>query len=202
MTDDAAEVLAALTALAPEGVAVGVLPIDDAHLAALRADEASLVAAAVPTRQREFATGRALLRRLTDCTGSILRASNGAPVPPAGKVLTLAHVRSLAIAAVAEANGFQALGIDLERMDEEDDELRAAVLRSDDAPLPAVAAFVIKEAAYKAWSDHASSLVGPLDAHLTVDGSRFAVAFPDGRRVEGSLAAAAGYWIALAVTLR
>lgn len=200
MTDDAAEVLAALTALAPDGVTVGVLPIDDVHLAALQAEEAALVAAAGPTRQREFATGRALLHRLTGCTGPILRAANGAALPPPGTVVTLTHDRSLALAAVADAESFRALGIDFERMDEEDDELRTAVLRADDAPLAAVAAFVVKEAAYKAWSTLASPVVGPLDARVTVDGNRFVVAFPDGRQVEGSLVAAANHWIALAAT--
>ena len=45
-------------------------------------------------------------------------------------------------------------------------------------------------------------MVGPLDAHVTVDGSHYAVTFPDGRQVQGSLASAERCWLALAVVPR
>lgn len=200
----------ALQAVAPEGVVLASLALDDAHHALLHADEAAFVACAGELRRREFATGRALLHRLLPGAGPILQTATGAPELDPSTVGSLAHDRQYALAAIASAIEFVALGVDLEPARPPDDELAAAVLRADDPAIDPLAAFTMKEAAYKAWSALGGRLIGPLDVQVQVEGPRFTAAMPAllagecrparcPAEVCGVAINASGYWLALAI---
>ena len=65
----------------------------------------------------------------------------------------LAHDRHHALAAAADSRRFATLGIDLEPHQlDPDHEMHDAVLRGDDSLVDPIAAFAMKEAAYRAWS--------------------------------------------------
>ncbi len=175
------------------------LAIDPAHVSALHADELALVAKARAQRLAEFASGRALLHQLLDVTAPIMRASNGAPIWPEGVVGSLAHDRSQVVAVVGSAADYQAIGIDIEPHGENDDELRESVLRADDPDINPVAAFVMKEAAYKAWSDLGGDVVGPLEVRLQMVGNMFTAEMPNPpMTVQGTLTNTGTAWIAIA----
>ncbi|MCE9621066.1 MAG: hypothetical protein K8R99_01840 [Actinomycetia bacterium] len=179
---------------------VAALAIDPLHIAALHAEEFALVATARAERLAEFASGRALLHDMLDTAAPIVRATNGAPAWPKGVVGSLAHDRTQAVAVVASAAEYRAIGIDIEPHGAgDDDELREAVLRTDDPDIDALAAFVMKEAAYKAWSDLGGEIVGPLEVRLTVDASNFAAEMPNpGMTVHGTITDTGGNWLAIA----
>jgi len=178
------------------------LAISWVHVAALHADERALVATARDQRLTEFASGRALLHQLLDTSAPIMRAANGAPMWPEGVVGSLAHDRSRAVAVVGSTVSYRAIGIDIEPHGETDAELCDSVLRADDPDIDAVAAFVMKEAAYKAWSDLGGEVIGPLDVHLHVDlngGSSFAAEMPGpAMTIQGTLTDTGESWIAIA----
>ena len=179
---------------------VDALAIDSAHIAALHADELALIATARDVRRAEFATGRVLLRRLLQTTAPIGRTENGAPEWPAGVVGSLTHDRRQAVAAIGSADQYRAIGIDIEPHGAGDDEeLRRSVLRADDPDIDPVAAFVMKEAAYKAWSDLGGNVVGPLEVRLKVDGDKFTAEMPAPEMtVHGTLVDTGEAWLAIA----
>lgn len=148
-------------------------------------EEAKLVAGAVPSRRAEFATGRALLRSVVGDGdggdgdgGPILRLPSRAAAMPAGWVASLAHDHAVAVVAAARAQQFAAIGVDVEPEQPADAELCAAVLRADDPAMHPTAAFVMKEAAYKAWSSLGGEILGPLDVRLVLSGDEFTAHFP------------------------
>lgn len=140
--------------------------------------EAALVAVAVPSRRAEFATGRALLRSVVGDGRPILQLPSRAPAVPAGWVASLAHDHGIAVVAAAGAQQFAAIGVDVEPEQQADAELCEAVLRSDDPEMHPTAAFVMKEAAYKAWSALGGEILGPLDVRLELSGDEFTARFP------------------------
>ncbi len=178
---------------------VSSLPIDAVHVTALHADELALVATVRDQRLAEFASGRALLHRLLGTCQPIVRSANGAPQWPYGVVGSLAHDRSRAVAVVGSAAEYRAIGIDIEPHGAGDDELRDAVLRSDDPDIDPIAAFVMKEAAYKAWSDLGGEIVGPLEVRLQVEGNTFTAEMPEPKMtVHGTIVDTGSAWIAIA----
>ena len=179
---------------------VAALKIDSAHISALRAEELALVGSACGQRRAEFATGRALLHDLLGTPEPIVRSANGSPAWPEGVVGSLAHDRSHAIAAVGSAQNYRTIGIDIEPHGKpEDDELRMSVLRADDPDIDPVAAFVMKEAAYKAWSDLGGEIVGPLEVRLEVDGNKFTAEMPaPAMHVQGTFVDTGKAWLAIA----
>ena len=180
---------------------VSALEIDDVHVAALHADEMSLVSTACDVRRAEFATGRVLLRRLLATSGPIGRAAHGAPDWPVGIVGSLAHDCHHAVAAIGSANEYRAIGIDIEPHGEHGDtDLRDSVLRTDDPNIDPVAAFVMKEAAYKAWSDLGGEVVGPLEVRLQVDANTFTAHMPSPvMTVHGAFIDTGDAWLAIAI---
>ncbi len=182
---------------------VAALPIDSIHVGSLHADELALVTNARDVRLAEFGTGRALLRELLRSAAPIARASNGAPAWPDGVVGSLAHDRSHAVAAIGSTDSYRAIGIDIEPHGEGDNELRQAVLRADDPDIDPIAAFVMKEAAYKAWSDLGGEPVGPLEVRLQVDGDSFTAEMPAPEMtVHGTFTDTGDSWVAIAAISR
>ena len=178
---------------------ISALPIDKAHVAGLHAEELALVATARDQRLAEFASGRALLHQLLGTDMPIMRASNGAPAWPEGVVGSLAHDRLQAVAVVGSADEYRAIGIDIEPHAEANDELRESVLRGDDPDIDPIAAFVMKEAAYKAWSDLGGEIVGPLEVRLHVEGGAFTAEMPTPEMiVHGTLTNTGESWMAIA----
>lgn len=129
--------------------------------------EARVIAAAVPSRRREFAAGRgcahAVLAELGHHDWSLLPGPRREPLWPDGVVGSISHCPGLAVAVAARSAGTLAIGIDVET----DAPLPANVVRSvmdtDEAQaIERLAAqdtmtpwgrllFSAKESVYKAW---------------------------------------------------
>ncbi len=193
------QVDAMVAALAVDHVRIGWRPIDEAHMTSLTAAEAATVDRAVPRRQAEFATGRCLLRTLIGGDVEILRAPSGAPVLPAGSVGSLAHDHELVIAAVAPSDAVQAIGIDVEPVQELEARVAELVVRSDDIVPDALTAFVAKEAAYKAWSVLGGEMLEHHDVKVVVEGGRYRADLRGALVVDGALGRAAGRVVAIVV---
>ncbi|KAA0970582.1 4'-phosphopantetheinyl transferase superfamily protein [Aureimonas fodinaquatilis] len=138
--------------------------------------EAAQVAAAVPARRAEFATGRACARAAMAQLGlhpqAVAVAPDRSPVWPAGLVGCISHSASLCGAVVArQADGVRALGLDIEEaqplepdlwqeicFDSELDYLHG--LPEHEAGLMAKVIFSAKECAYKAQYPLTNELFG------------------------------------------
>jgi 4'-phosphopantetheinyl transferase EntD len=190
----------ALHALAPVGVRVGHRRITTGDIADLRGVEVAYVRRAVVARQREFASGRALLREMIGYDGAIPAADDRSPLLPWGWRGSLAHDREFAIAAVSSERSVAALGIDIEPATVLGPEVAALVLRPDEAGLDAHLAFTMKEATYKAWSSLGGRLLDHEDIRLSATAATFrANVVPDRAFFAGTWVRAADRWIALVV---
>lgn len=172
--ESAPELLALLRSLAGRWARVGVRAIraEDEH--GLHTDEREIIASAGDQRRAEFATGRALLRSLLGTDDQIGQLANRAPRLPDAWVGSLAHDRSFAIAMIAPAIELRAVGVDLEPVGAVDELTGRQVLRDDDEMPDATAAFVAKEAAYKAWSSLGAPILEHHDVHVRMtDSSEF-----------------------------
>ena len=198
----------ALAKLAPDGCTVGVLPIDARYVDVLHDAELRLVGRASSTRLAEFATGRALLHRLLPHSGALLRLPSGAVAFPPESVGSLGHDRVHAVAVVAATSDYVALGVDIEQHVEADDELVAAVLRDDDPTVELIAAFVMKEAAFKAWSTLGGPLLDPLEVRVELHpdallvGGAFIAHTAHAASVHGRYARVDDTWLAVVAVAR
>jgi 4'-phosphopantetheinyl transferase EntD len=196
----AQELADALRGVAPERVRTGARAISTDDLAELTDTERTCVRRAVPRRQHEFATGRALLRELLGQAVAIPVAPDRSPVLPAGVVASLAHDRELAVAALSTDPDVVALGVDVEPATPLAAELAEVILRDDETGIDAHRAFTMKEAAYKAWSTLGGRMLEHHEVRLSLDGDRFrAEVVPDGSIFEGCSASVAHRWLALVV---
>ena len=194
------DLLAALQELAPHGVATGARIIDAVDLATLLPAERAAIANSVAVRQREFATGRALLRDLIGSPLEIPVGPTRTPILPAGVVASLAHDRAVAVAAVSRDPLVSALGIDIEPVTPLDDSVARIILRDDEGHLDPHLAFTLKEAAYKAWSNAGGRLLEHHDVRLTLKGTRFtAEVLGETTSLDGSFRHVTGWWVALVV---
>jgi 4'-phosphopantetheinyl transferase EntD len=160
----------AIAELCPPGVVGGVAAIDELGDAPLIGVELELLDGVSPARAASVRAGRALVRRITGTDLPIPRSSNGAPAGPDGRPLSIAHDDEVVVAVVGPPGG-AALGVDVERVDVDGsvhDDLRDVVFAPGDAPLDPLAMFVVKEAAYKAWSRPDRPVIG-FDAALVSD---------------------------------
>jgi len=190
----------ALRALAPATVRTGSRSIGAADVAQLAPEEQAAVKRAVAKRQREFATGRVLLRQLLGRPEAIVVGAGRAPVWPAGFCGSLAHDDRYAVAAVTDDPAIRALGIDVEPTVPLGRDLAALILRPDEGALDAHLAFSLKEAAYKAWSATGGRLLDHLDVRVTVHDDRFeALVVDDGVRLGGRFTTVNGRTLALVV---
>ena len=200
----------ALARMSPPGVLTGARLISALDGDLLGDAERSLVVNAVATRQREFATGRALLRDLIGTSESIMIGPSGAPVWPQGVTGSLAHDRSVAVAAVGRLSTIAAIGIDVEPIDELPADMARVILRHDEQDIDAHLAFTLKEAAYKAWSSLGGRMLEHHDVRLHLAGHepddsvgrRFAATIvTDGRTLEGRWTSVDGWLIAIVVVV-
>ena len=179
-------------------------------------EEQALIAKAVPTRRREFATGRGCARSALADLGvapaPIGQGEQGSPRWPPGIVGSITHCAGYRAAVVAQASDVLTIGLDAEP----DEVLPNGVLGVVSAPgerarlrdLAAAAPdtcwdrllFSAKEATYKAWFPLARRWLGFEDADITInatDGTfeaRLLVAVP---AVDGfPLTGFTGRWLA------
>jgi 4'-phosphopantetheinyl transferase EntD len=185
---------ATLAGLFPSEVSVAAVIIAQNHEAP-HPDEAAVVARAIPTRQAEFAAGRAAARRAMCALGHpdapISAAQNRAPIWPRGISGSIAHAAGIAIAALRRG---APLGIDIEPDQTLDPDLWPVICQPDElAALPfqdrghyVRIVFSAKEAAYKAQFPKTGAIIGfdALSVRLTTAG--FVARF---RRPVGSFAA-------------
>ncbi|MEO5899478.1 MAG: 4-phosphopantetheinyl transferase [Ilumatobacteraceae bacterium] len=189
---------AALRRIAPPAVIVGVRRIHARDLDGMLPDEAAAVAAAVPKRRREFASGRALLRELIGDDGAIRALASRAPSLPAGVRGSLAHDDTWAVAVITREPLIAALGVDVEPVGLLAEDVAALILRPEESGLDAHLAFTLKEAAYKAWSGLGGRMLDHHDVVVTLDGHRFeARIVTDDVLVGGTWTTACGRWLAI-----
>ena len=159
----------------------------DAELSAVPPEERMLAARAVPARQRELATGRRNARRLLARLGvpaaALAADADRVPLWPAGAVGSISHTRELCVVAVAAAERYASLGVDVEdaaRVQPElweqvlVDEERAFIERQASSERVGFAAIVFsaKEAAYKARFPLDRTRRGFKEACVAIDASR------------------------------
>ncbi|CAN5807117.1 4'-phosphopantetheinyl transferase superfamily protein [soil metagenome] len=189
-----------LRRLAPMDVRTGLRVLDPGDERLLLDEERTVVARTVARRRTEFASGRVLLRTLLGRSVVIPRDPNGAPRLPHGMCGSVAHDHRFVVAAIGAEPHVRALGIDIEPMTSLDGDVADAILRADDDTDDPMLAFVLKEAAYKAWSEPGRPLLDHVDVQLSITGTRFTAAVaPDGRRLSGAFAEVEDRWIALVV---
>lgn len=194
-----------LRRLAPNGVRVSARLVAENDVRAMWPAEHAAMASASPGRRREFASGRALLRLLIGAEVAFPPSPSRRPAVPDGWVATLAHDSRVVVAAVAATSHASALGIDVEPVATIEPDVADVVVRPDDRVPNPLVAFVLKEAAYKAWSgtggrmlEHHDVLVDAAVPHPA--GADFtATVVPDGVAIHGRYASTAQVWLALAV---
>lgn len=159
---------AALAGLFPPGVAVAAVVIAENDEPA-HPDEATAVARAVPSRQAEFAAGRAAARQALRALGhpavAIPASPNRLPLWPAGISGSISHSAGIAVAALRRG---APLGLDVEPDEGLDPDLWPVICGPDElAALPILdrghyvrQVFSAKEAAYKAQFPLTGTLIG------------------------------------------
>ncbi|MEU6310060.1 4'-phosphopantetheinyl transferase superfamily protein [Streptomyces sp. NPDC047014] len=158
---------------------------DHVPFATLHPEEAALVARAVESRRREFATARYCAHRALDALGApdapLLATPRGLPLWPGSVRGAITHTTGYHAAAVADGSHVAALGIDAEP----DVPLPAGVLESialpeETAHLAQLAArhpgthwdkllFSTKESVYKAWFPQTGLALEFEDALIRID---------------------------------
>ena len=146
--------------LLPSGVATAELSGDAADSAVLPEEEAS-VAKAVPSRRREFATGRWCARKAMEAAGippvAIPSGADRAPVWPDGVIGSITHCTGYRAAAVTRSGQLASLGIDAEPNAPVPAGVLPLVSLPGELPSgdPSIAwdrlLFSAKESVYKAW---------------------------------------------------
>jgi 4'-phosphopantetheinyl transferase EntD len=149
-----------MAALAPHGVLVGCRAIGPGDENLLLAEERRVVTTHNLAARRSSGAARHLARALLAThgypTGPIGRSAHGAPLWAEGVVGSLAHDDMVAVAAVARATDWRALGIDVEPAEPLPADLGQLVMTAEDVPdaigdvLTGRMIFAAKEAVYKA----------------------------------------------------
>ncbi len=181
-------------ALLDPRIAIAEAPLSD-EAAGLMAEEVASVAEAVPRRRLEFAMGRACARTAMAALGHarqpLPRGRDRMPVWPGDLVGSITHTDAWAAAAVARrADGFAAVGIDLEPANELAVDLWTSICTPEEqAKLAAVAgltpglaahlAFCMKEAAFKCQFPLSKAMLefADLAVDADVDAGTFAATF-------------------------
>lgn len=184
-----------------------VMPGDDAAL--LPQEAAAFVRAIPAVRWRSGAArviARCLMRELGCPTAPVPRAADGSPVWPEGLVGSLAHDDALAVAALAHATDWRALGVDVEPAVPLPFEIVARVAsqgeraRYDVAGLDGRRLVVAKEAAFKAAFALDGAFLDWLDIEVDLDAG--IARLSTGRAVPIDIAQVGAHLIALASIAR
>jgi 4'-phosphopantetheinyl transferase EntD len=183
--------------------------------------EATLVAGAVESRQREFSTGRVLarqlLRQLNVTEFELLRDDDRVPKWPAGLVGSISHTRDICVVAVADKAVCRGIGVDVEPDEPVGKGIEQRVCTPpeiawlDRGPLAdrgrlCRMIFSVKEAVYKAFYPELRELWRFQDVNVKLDlvAQRFTARPPASAGmalVEGRLLRRAG-WIIAGVAIR
>ncbi|MFG3342872.1 4'-phosphopantetheinyl transferase [Glycomyces sp. NPDC048151] len=148
-------------------------------------EETARIEGAVPSRRREFATGRHLARtalaRLGVPAAPIPTGDRGQPLWPDGLTGSITHCKGYRAAAAARRDRFRAIGIDAEvHLPLHDSLIGTVLLPEEQADLARLAgehpglhwpaiAFSAKESLYKAWFTLTERWLGFHDARLRFD---------------------------------
>ncbi len=176
-----------LASLLPEGIAV-VQARDSAPLDTLLVEERAMVAAAVPKRMLEFATGRWCAREALREQGiegfPVLADANRAPLWPRGFVGSITHTDGFCAAAIGRRDAFAGIGIDAEMNGRVGRELWSNLFTSDEVdrlermsePQRASTATVLfsaKESFYKAQYSFTNAWLDFTAAAVSIEGDRW-----------------------------
>lgn len=192
----------------------------DYSLGALHSQERALVESAVASRQRDFSTGRVLARRLIEARGRpaepLLRDPDRVPIWPTGIVGSISHTKGLAVAAIAESEMFQGIGIDVEPDEAVGEGVERIVCREVERPWLDLEGpkergrrckivFSIKEAVYKAFYPRVRVFWNFHDVEVDIDlvGESFQARLPEsaGRASIPGRIVRRGGWILSAVQI-
>lgn len=204
-----------LAGLVPAGVVARELVADlrrDGDDSCLSAEEAAVVAAAVPRRRHQFAAGRRLAREALVDLGRapvpILPGPRGAPTWPVGIVGSVTHCDGYVAAALGEASRWRALGIDAEPaaplppnvLERIASATERTWLGERSTARPEVAwdrlLFCVKEAVFKAWFPVHGTSPGFRGAEVRLDdGDGFVAIVTDRSRASGDQVEVAGRWV-------
>lgn len=163
-------------------------------LSELTEGEAALMAKAVAKRRREYTAGRVLARRAAARLGlgpiEVLPREDRSPGWPDGVVGSITHTRGHVAVALARAEAFRGVGLDVEQSEPLKlrlwdmictDEDRAMLARHDEPErsLLAKIVFSAKEAAYKAQYAITEQFLGFSAMHIDLDvpNARFVATF-------------------------
>lgn len=189
----------------------------------LTEQEDAVVARAVDSRRREFATGRTLARDGLRALGvveperlELLPDTDRVPIWPCGFVGSITHKRDLCAVAVARAESYRGLGLDLEPARPVRPELQKTICTADERTwlqdcgpeeqgLRCRIVFSVKEAVYKAFYPSLREFWSFQDVGVEIDlaASRFVAEVPCSTgvaRVEGRVIRRAG-WILAGIAL-
>jgi 4'-phosphopantetheinyl transferase EntD len=166
----------AARSLLPSSVAVSGAPMT-APAEPLFDIEAAALGDAVAARRHEFALGRtcarAALAAIEVAPVAIPVGDRRAPVWPPGVVGSIAHTRTVCVAAAARARDLRGLGIDLEEVQEMAPGVVDLVLTPEERdalePGSELVAFSAKEAVFKLWWPLTGSWLGFEEVSLRVD---------------------------------
>ncbi len=224
MTPHGADMQAARLALVrplfDDDVSVAVTAPQDDLPAPFPQELAGLSPNAVAKRRREFAAGRAAAHRAMQDLGhprtAIPVGASRAPIWPAGLVGSITHTHSCAMAAVASAQNWRGLGLDVEENTPLKRNLWSAIctpaeqawlLQQDHPDQLAKVVFSAKEAAYKCQYTVSNRFYGFDGMELEIDltQQRFLAAFTADQRpfskgdeIAGRFAIGAGVIVTMA----
>jgi 4'-phosphopantetheinyl transferase EntD len=136
MSASTSEALASAVAeILPDGVVVAVGRIGEVPFD-VREEERLFASACVPSRQREFFTGRSLARRALQTlgcdAGALLPDASGAPRWPLGVTGSVSHSGSLCVVAVATRERLRGVGVDVEPAEPLERELWPEICTDDE----------------------------------------------------------------------
>jgi 4'-phosphopantetheinyl transferase EntD len=209
MSESLLEVLRRLLPAEITGAVVAVSDDDSVHPV-----EARIIADAVAVRRREFAAGRRAARAALQAwgrpnAGPLLPDDDLVPAWPPGIVGSISHAGEWAIAAVAAADRYASVGIDLEHADDLPREIIGSVVHQSEwsaavdehDALFARRVFCIKEAVYKCVFPIARVPFDFHDVELTLKGEHFSARITQAGgtpvpRVMGRVGQAEGYFVA------
>jgi 4'-phosphopantetheinyl transferase EntD len=139
-----------------------------------------------------------LLRELIGTDAVIPPGTDRAPVLPPTWVGSLAHDDVFAVAAVTDHADVAALGVDVEPVGRVTGDVATVVLAPGEE-LDATLAFVLKEAAYKAWHGLGGVPLEHHDVIVHVEAERFRATVRGGTELSGAYARVRERWLAAVV---